>query len=214
MDYQKIRNKISAGREIVEKYKDETPKPVLEVCFSMFDINEMLVDKLEELDNKISKISKNSSIPPSKDPNPKKNQSLWGKTGKKSGGQVGHKGSTLKKVENQDKVILHLLNGKCECGVNLSSLPLSLHSSRQVFESKCTCGLKYCSSYPEGVNASVQYGPGVRAIVGYLSKYQLIPSERLEEMMSDIFNTTLSEGTIDNISGYAKDALNEFKNKF
>ena len=228
MDYQKIRNKIADGRAIVEKYKDETPKPVLEVCFSMFEINEMLVDKLEELDNKISKNSTNSSIPPSKDPNPKKNQSLRKKTGNKSGGQVGHKGSTLKKVEKPDKVIPHLLIGKCKCGINLSSLPSALHSSRQVFEveiinvvtehqvfeSECSCGIKHCSSYPEGVNASVQYGPGVRAIVGYLSKYQLIPSERLEEMMSDIFNTTLSEGTIDNISGYAKDALNEFKNKF
>jgi len=45
----------------------------------------MLVDKLEELDNKISKNSTNSSLPPSKDP-PKKNQSLRGKSGKKTGG--------------------------------------------------------------------------------------------------------------------------------
>ena len=229
MDYQKIRNKIAEGKEIVEKYKDETPKPVLEVCYSMFDINGMLVDKLEELDNKISKNSRNSSKPPSKDENlPKKNQSLRGRSGKKSGGQDGHKGSTLRKVENPDKVIPHLLKGKCECGISLSTLPASLHSSRQVFEieiknvitehqvfeSECSCGLKHCSSYPEGVNASAQYGNGVRAIVGYLSKYQLIPSDRLEELMSDIFNTSLSEGTIDNISGYAEKSLNEFKNKF
>jgi len=33
MDYQKIRNKISEGKEIVEKYKHETPQPVLDVCF-------------------------------------------------------------------------------------------------------------------------------------------------------------------------------------
>jgi len=228
MDYQKIRNKIAEGRAIVEKYKDETPKPVLEVCFSMFEINEMLVDKLEELDNKISKNSTNSSIPPSKDPNTKKNQSLRGYSGKKTGGQSGHKGSTLKKVEKPDKIIPHLLTGKCNCGIKLSTLPSSLHSTRQVFEveiknvviehqvfeTKCSCGMKHCSAYPEGVNASVQYGPGVRAIVGYLSKYQLIPSERLEEMMSDIFNTPLSEGTIDNISNYAEAGLNEFKNKF
>lgn len=228
MDYQKIRNKIAEGKEIVEKYKDETPKPVLEVCYSMFEINGMLVDKLEELDNKISKNSDNSSLPPSKDPRPKKNQSLRGKSGKKTGGQNGHKGSTLKKVENPDKIIPHALKGKCNCGIPLSTLPSSLHSTRQVFEveiknlvvehqvfeTECSCGMKHCSAYPEGVNASVQYGPSVRAIVGYLSKYQLIPSERLEEMMSDIFNTPLSEGTIDNISNYAEDGLNEFKNKF
>ena len=228
MDYQKIRNKIAEGKEIVEKYKNETPKPVLEVCYSMFEINEMLVDKLGELDNKISKNSTNSSLPPSKDPNPKKNQSLRGKSGKKTGGQNGHKGSTLKKVEKPDKIIPHLLTGKCNCGTQLSTLPSLLHSTRQVFEveiknvviehqvfeTKCLCGMKHCSAYPEGVNASVQYGPGVRAIVGYLSKYQLIPSERLGEMMSDIFNTTLSEGTIDNISNYAETGLNDFKDKF
>jgi transposase len=229
MDYQKIRNKISEGKAIVEKYRDETPQPVLEVCYSMFDINEMLVDKLEELDNKISKNSRNSSRPPSKDENtPKRNQSLRGKSGKKSGGQDGHSGSTLKKVETPNKIVPHYLKGKCKCGINLSGLSQSLHSTRQVFdveivntvtehqayEGICSCGKKHCADYPEGVNANVQYGQGVRAVVGYLSKYQLIPTERLEEMMSDIFNTSLSEGTIDNINNYAEVALNEFKDKF
>lgn len=229
MDYQKIRNKIAEGKEIVEKYKDETPKPVLEVCFSMFDINEMLVDKLEELDNKISKNSRNSSRPPSKDEaQPERNQSLRGKSGKKSGGQNGHSGSTLKKIENPDNIVQYPLKGKCKCGQNLTNLTSNIHSSRQVFEveilstvtehqvfqAECTCGKKHCSSYPEGVNANVQYGASVRAIVGYLSKYQLIPSERLEEVMSELFNINLSEGTIDNINKYAEESLNEFKVKF
>lgn len=97
MDYQKIRNKINEGKEIVEKYKDETPKPVLEVCYSMFVINGLLIDKLEELDNKISKNSRNSSKAPSKDEDlPKKNQSLRKSSGKKSGYQNGHSGSTLR----------------------------------------------------------------------------------------------------------------------
>jgi transposase len=229
MDYQKIRNKIAEGKEIVEKYKDETPKPVLEVCFSMFDINEMLVDKLEELDNKISKNSRNSSRPPSKDENPpKRNQSLRGKSGKKSGGQDGHSGSTLKKVETPDKIIQHHLKGKCTCGNILSQIQTNIHSTRQVFEveivntvtehqvfeGECICGRKHSSQYPDDVTANVQYGAGVRSIVGYLSKYQLIPSERLEEMMSDLFKTSVSEGTIDNFGRYAEDALNEFKEKF
>ena len=229
MDYQKIRNKIAEGKAIVEKYKDETPKPVLEVCFSMFDINEMLVDKLEELDNKISKNSRNSSRPPSKDENlPKKNQTLREKSGKKSGGQNGHSGSTLKKIENPTNVIQHHLKGKCSCGNNLLNISSTLHSTRQVFEVEilnsvtehqvfegiCLCGQNHCSLYPEEVIANVQYGTSVRAIVGYLSKYQLLPSGRLEEMMSDLFNTTVSEGTIDNINNYAEVALNDFKDKF
>ena len=204
MDYQKIRNKISEGKEIVERYKHETPQPVLDVCYSMFEINEMLVDKLEELDNKISKNSSNSSLPPSRDPN--RNRGNKNKTGKKNGGQTGHKGSTLARVANPDAVIKHRPKGKCRCGKQLSDLKLDMQSSRQVFEIEilkksiehqvyqgvCGCGEKHCASYPDGVNAPVQYGASVRAIVAYLSKYQLVPYERVEEMMGELFDCPLS----------------------
>ncbi len=195
IDYQKIRNKIAEGKEIVEKYKDETPRPVLEVCFSMFEINEMLVDKLEEIDNKISKNSRNSSIPPSKDPNPppKKNKSLRDKSGKK-----------------KDEILQRLHSSRQVFDVEI----INTVTEHQIFEGQCACGKAHCASYPAGVNANVQYGSSVRAIVGYLTKYQLIPSERLEEMMNDIFNTTVSEGTIDNISNYAENSLNIFGEKF
>jgi transposase len=228
MDYQKIRNKIAEGKIIVEKYKDETPQPVLEVCYSMFEINELLVNKLEELDNKISKNSRNSSRPPSKDDDfAGKNKSSREKSGKKPGGQGGHSGSTLRAVETPSKIIKHDLSGNCKCGKDLKKLNAVAHSKRQVFdvevlnvvtehqvfEATCSCGIKHCSKYPEGVNAHVQYGSSVRGLVGYFAKYQMIPSERLEELMSDIFKVSLSEGTIDNISNYATEALNEYSLK-
>lgn len=225
MDYHKIRNKIAEGKEIVEKYKDETPKPVLEVCFSMFDINEMLVDKLEELDNKISKNSGNSSVPPSQDPN--RSRKPKNKSNKKSGGQAGHKGSNLARVLNPDAVVEHKPKGKCKCGKSISELKHELHSSRQVFEVEilkktiehrvfetvCTCGKSHCASYPTGVTAPVQYGASIQAVVSYLSKYQLIPYERLQEMMSEIFDCPLSEGTVDNICLKSITGLEDFENK-
>lgn len=226
MEYQKIRNKIAEGKAIVEKYKDETPKPVLEVCYSMFDINELLVNKLEELDNKISKNSRNSSRPPSTDENkPKKNQSLRGNSKRSSGGQSGHEGNNLKKVSTPDRIENHKLVGKCTCGNDLSKLQQILHQSRQVFDVKilsevtehqtfkavCSCGKCHLSSFPEGVVANTQYGEVVRGIVAYFSKYQLIPYDRLQEVMSHIFNCNLSEGSIDNFGKYAEDSLNKFK---
>lgn len=185
MDYQGIRNKIDDGKKIVEKYKHQTPKPVLEVCYSMLDINSLLVDKLEELDNKISKNSKSSSKPPSTDNKDevKKNQSLRGKSGKKSGGQKGRVGSTLKRVATPDDIIDHKLQGKC------------------------SCGQKHCSEYPVGVTANIQYGQSVRAVVSYLSKYQLVPYDRLSELMSDVFEVKVSEGSIDNFANYSENSL-------
>jgi transposase len=229
MDYNGIRNKINEGKKIVEKYKHETPQPVLEVCYSMFEINSLLVDKLEELDNKISKNSRNSSMPPSSDDKnkTKPNQSLRKKSNKSTGGQLGKRGSTLKKVATPNIKVVHKPKGNCSCGLSFEGMDLSIHSSRQVVEIEiqkkitehqllqgvCSCGEKHCATYPMDVSAPVQYGKSVRAIVNYFSKYQLIPSDRLREMMDDLFDTAVSEGSIDNFSSYAQNSLGNFKSK-
>jgi len=227
VDYQKIRNKINDGKKIIEKYKDETPQPVLEVCYSMFDINEMLVDKLEELDNKISKNSRNSSRPPSSD-DVKPNQSQRGKSNRRSGGQQGHGGSTLKKVSCPDEIIYQKPPKKCFCGEKLLSSNFKIKSTRQVFDVKiqkfvseyrqmqvtCSCGQEHTGDYPKEVKAATQYGESIRGIVSYLSRYQLIPFDRLRETMNDLFDTRLSEGSIHNINTYASDSLGDFRSKF
>lgn len=66
---------------------------------------------------KTSKNSGNSSLPPSQDLFRLKNQSLREKSGKKSGGQPGHKGETLLMSPDPDKVIEHNPDGVCpNCG--------------------------------------------------------------------------------------------------
>ena len=69
--------------------------------------------------------SSNSSFPPSSDKFGKKkdkNRSLRKKSSKASGGQIGHKGSTLEKVDNPDFVV-ELPNKICpHCAANLKDV--------------------------------------------------------------------------------------------
>ena len=53
----------------------------------------------------------------------------------------------------------------------------------------------------EGVNAPVQYGPGVKAVAVYLKNYQFLPYERTCELLGDFFGCPMSEGTLANLIG-------------
>ena len=66
---------------------------------SMFEIMILIITLLA---NRLNLNSSNSSKPPSSDPNRKKKRKL--KTGNRTGGQKGHVGSTLRKVDDPDRV--------------------------------------------------------------------------------------------------------------
>lgn len=218
LDYQKIRDKISDGKKIVEFYKDETPKPVLEVCYAMFDINELLVNKLEEIDHRTRKNSKNSSRPPSSDQKGTTSKN----SAKKSGGRDGHGGSTLRR-SHPDETLYHRPSGNCRCGNNLAharetnqiiSQSIEVEILKKVIdhiavEVTCACGKKHIGDSPYRHN--LQYGTSVQALVSYFSKYQLIPFERLTEVMRDIFDVGVCEGTVENISSKGFEKLDRFE---
>src|SRR5437868_9050384 len=79
--------------------------------------------RIKQLEGQAAKDSHNSSKPPSsngfKEP-VRKTASLREKSGKKSGGQPGHRGKTLMMVEHPDQIIL-LTPGQCQhCQQDLS----------------------------------------------------------------------------------------------
>ena len=74
-------------------------------------IVEILILIISLLANRLNLNSTNSSKPPSSDPNRKKKSK--NKTGKKAGGQKGHVGTTLKKVDDPDKVEIIKVVASC-----------------------------------------------------------------------------------------------------
>jgi transposase len=172
--------------------------------------NAALRAEVAELRRQLGKDSSNSSKPPSSDGLKKKPRiagSLRGKSGKTSGGQVGHTGDTLKRVETPDRIERHTAS-LCRCcrGILTAAMQTGVET-RQVFDLPerlievtehqasiyccAACGGETKADFPAGVAAPAQYGERIRAAAVYLNVQQLIPEDRVAQTMSDLFGAPL-----------------------
>ena len=177
--------------------------------------------RLRHLEEQLAKNSRNSSKPPSSDgfkkPSPK---SLRKKGQRKSGGQLGHTGHTLKMAEKPDHTEVHHVDMCERCRRSLADQAPEGVEKRQVHDlpprqlivtehqaeiKKCSCGHLNKAAFPEGVNAPVQYGEGVKAAAVYVKNYQYLPYERACELLADLLGCPLSEGTLANIISQCDD---------
>ena len=172
-----------------------------------------------ELKSRLAKYEKkdssNSSKPPSKDNDgKKKNKSSRAKSGKKPGAQKGHKGHAREQVSNPDKI------EKCEvekcliCGEDLTNIEGEVISKRQEIditapEPKTTeyqqvekicprCKARNKGEFPENIRAPVQIGNNTRALSIYLHVNHKVPFKRTTEIIADLLNLNISEGSIEN----------------
>jgi len=184
-----------------------------------------LEQELGKLKDQLAKNSRNSSKPPSTDgfnkPSPK---SLRKKGQRKTGGQPGHTGHTLKMVAKPDHTEVHKVE-QCDCcGHCLADQAPEHVEKRQVHDlaprrlvvtehqseiKRCPCGHLNQAAFPEGVSAPVQYGSRVRATAVYLKNYQFLPYERTCELLEDLFGCGMSEGTLANITETCSEMLGE-----
>jgi len=164
---------------------------------------DQLEDRIKELEDQISKNSRNSSKPPSTDefnkPSPK---SLRKETGRKAGGQKGHKGNNLKMVAFPDEEQLHKVRVCGCCQKDLQKQKAEAIERRQVYDlspleliitehqievKRCSCGYLNKANFPDGVDHYVQYGSNIKSLLVYMQDYQLLPYERTKEFVEDIF---------------------------
>jgi transposase len=175
--------------------------------------NALLLEHVQELEARLAKDSHNSGKPPSSDGLARKTRSLRRRSGKKPGGQLGHRGETLRLVATPDAVV-EQRPARCVGG----QAPLAadalvvLRERRQVHELpalrlvvrehqalhlRCPqCQTVTVGALPAEAPSRAQYGPHLRALVVYLVQQQLVPYGRVRELLVDLFGAHLSLGTL------------------
>src|ERR1039458_2850652 len=98
--------------------------------------NASLKARIAELERRLGLDSSNSGKPPSSDglKKPARVKSLRERSGKKPGGQKGHKGETLRQVADPNEVVDHYPSACSMCGAGLDPETSVGHSARQVFD--------------------------------------------------------------------------------
>lgn len=183
---------------------------------------DVLIVLVQLLTNRLGLNSRNSSKPPSTDfvkgeKKPKDGNS-------KPGGQTGRVGITLIKVNDPDEIKL--------LEVDRGSLPPAQYrdigfESRQVFDIDIQRivteyrgqiledeqGNRFTAPFPPQVTKAVQYGNGIKVQAVYLSQFQLIPYQRVQDYFQEQIGLPISTGSVFNFNQQAFELLAEFELK-
>lgn len=187
---------------------------------------ELLTARVADLERQLTANSRNSSRPPSSDgldkPAPK---SLRRKSGRKPGGQSGHRGRTLEQVTDPDEIVRHQPVTCDGCGADLDGAVAAGVERRQVFDippvrvrvtehqliaRRCGCGTITRPPAPDRVNAPVQYGPRIAAVVVFLYVGQFLSKKRTAQALAQLFDVPMSEGTVASATKRAASGLAGF----
>jgi transposase len=204
---------INSVKELLKKERDLSPalKSALEVLLILVTL----------LLNRITLNSKNSSKPPSTDPNRKKS-SKKGESNRKPGGQKGRNGTTLQPVDDPDEVAVLKVDRRTlprgsqyhEVGHEIRQV-IDIDISRFVTEYRAQIleddqGNRFVAPFPDRVNRPVQYGLKLKANAVYMSQFQLIPYDRIRDHFQEQLHIPVSAGSIFNFNKEAYERLDCF----
>jgi transposase len=187
---------------------------------------ERALQRIAELEARLKQTPRNSSKPPSSEglakPTPR---SLRKRSGRRPGGQEGHKGATLAQVARPDREVRHEPGCCGRCGAGLAGRPVTGVERRQVFdlpavraevtehqlvERVCGCGQRTRAAAPPGAEAPVCYGPRIAAVIVYLYIGQFLSKQRIAQALAELFGIPVSSGTVAGITARAAGRLGRF----
>ena len=183
-----------------------------------------LAKRIQKLEDQLAKNSRNSGKPPSSDgydqPAPK---SLRKRSRRRSGGQVGHKGETLKMVEKPTHIRVHRVKACAHCGHSMKRRKAIREEKRQVFDvppmkievtehraeiKECPCcGKETRAQFPDEAGKAVQYGTEIKSQMAYLNSEQHIPLERACDLLEEWYGHRPSDGTIVSVCAEAAEKV-------
>lgn len=175
-----------------------------------------LVARVQELEGRVAKDSHNSSKPPSSDGlgrTTRRTKSLRQPSGKKAGGQLGHRGETLHLVATPDAVVEHRPAVCAHCQAPLDAQAAVVGRERrqvqelppvrlvvtehQALHLRCSaCQQVTEAAFPPEAPSRAQYGPHLRALAVYLAQEQLVPLGRVQQLLGDLFGVRLGRGSL------------------
>ena len=223
-------NCLAYGIEISDSDWEKTPASIKQLVEKMGQHIKQSEKRLAELEvkyqellEKINCTSKNSSIPPSSDPLHAEKKPEKKKSGKKRGGQPGHKGHSrfLYDVSECSSVLDHHPKTCSCCGEILLGEDANPYRHQiveippinpiivehRLHQIECQqCGRLTRARLPQDVHPS-GYGVRVVALVTVLSGLYRHSQRMVQSAMVDVFGISMSLGTVNNLRLEASNAV-------
>lgn len=186
-----------------------------------------LEERVQEFHDQLHRNSSNSSTPPSANPLNAPKPVAKTPTGKKRGGQPGHRGRHRRRLpkERVDKVVNHLPKICAGCAASLpaepggddpepswhqvAELPImaAIVTEHQAHARTCTrCGLLNRAVVPAEIRAHA-FGPRLAAAMSYFSGRFHLSRRAVVELLDSVFDLPVSLGTVCGLERRTSDAL-------
>jgi len=192
----------------------------------LVDANERLEARVAELERRLNRSSRNSSLPPSQDPPSAPPRPRGEGSGRKRGGQHGHEGRyrRLLPPEQVDELVEHWPNRCRSCAHEFAEAdrvdaagpsrrqvaelpPIAVRVSEHRLHRVCcpACAAVTAAEPPAGSRWA--FGPRLQAAVATLAVRNRVSRRDATELARELFGVEISTGTVDAIVQRAGEAL-------